>query len=287
MKKIFNRLFYPKNHIIIFGFFLIILSMFYLIFFNGFGKPISYVLYLLMSYSLLIICIKLYGSIKKSVNKIIDQNKYLRRYRDDYILRHKVSLIFSLMVSIVYTIFKLISGIILKSIWFITFGLYYLLLVVLRANLMKYVLEDKNNLQDEYFKYRNTAAILLFANVLITAIILIIVNQKIMNIYPEWLAIATSVYTFYLIFNSIFTLIKYRKYKSPLISSSKIINVVTSLVSLITLEIVLIPTFGDGNIAFFDIMIMSTGGIVAVIIVIISLYMIVSSTEWLHSYDNK
>lgn len=287
MKKNFNRLLYPKNYIIIIGFFLIILSMFYLIFFNGFGKPISYVLYLLMSYSLLIICIKLYGSIKKSVNKIIDQNKYLRRYRDDYILRHKVSLIFSLMFSIVYTFFKLISGIILKSIWFITFGLYYLLLVVLRANLMKYVLEDKNNLQDEYFKYRNTAVILLFANVLITAIILIIVNQKIMNIYPEWMAIATSVYTFYLIFNSIFTLIKYRKYKSPLISSSKIINVVTSLVSLITLEIVLIPTFGDGNIAFFDIMIMSTGGIVAVIIVIISLYMIVSSTEWLHSYDNK
>ena len=32
-------------------------------------------------------------------------------------------------------------------------------------------------------------------------IILIIVNQKIMNIYPDWMAITVAVYTFYLLFN--------------------------------------------------------------------------------------
>ena len=125
------------------------------------------------------------------------------------------------------------------------------------------------------------SVILLFTNVILTIIILIIVNQKIMNIYPNWVAIAIAVYTFYLIYNSIYKFIKYRKYKSPLMSSAKVINIVTSLISLISLEIVLIPTFGVNNIEFFEIMIMATGGGIAIIIVIISLYMIIKSTEWL------
>ena len=104
-----------------------------------------------------------------------------------------------------------------------------------------------------------------------------------MKVYPDWMAITVAVYTFYLIFNSIFSLIKYRKYKSPLISASKVINVITSFVSLISLEIILIPTFGNGDIKFFEIMIMTTGGGISLVIIIISFYMIIKSTEWLNS----
>ena len=103
-----------------------------------------------------------------------------------------------------------------------------------------------------------------------------------MNIYPDWMAITVAVYTFYLLFNSIFSLVKYRKYKSPLILSSKVIKVVTSLVSLISLEIILIPTFGEGQTEFFEMMVMATGGGIALIIIIVSLYMIIKSTEWLN-----
>ncbi len=93
------------------------------------------------------------------------------------------------------------------------------------------------------------------------------------------MAITVAVYTFYLLFNSILSLIKYHKYKSPLMSASKVINVITSLVSLISLEIVLIPTFGNETTDFFEIMIIATGGGIALIIVAISLFMIIKSTE--------
>lgn len=59
-------------------------------------------------------------------------------------------------------------------------------------------------------------------------------------------------------------------------------NNLTSLVSLISLEIILIPTFGGSQTDFFEIMIMATGGGIALIIIIISLYMIIRSTEWLN-----
>ena len=278
MKKIL----YPKTHILLIGLLTIVVSLIYLIFFNGFDTNISYVLYLIMTYFLIVICIRIYNVAKFKINKIIDNNKYLRKYKNDHKLRYKISLFTSLMLNIVYAIFKLLSGIVFKSFWFISFALYYFLLIVLRSNIAKEELKNNTNLKDEFVKYKKTGIILLFTNVILTIIILIIVNQKIMNIYPDWMAITVAVYTFYLLFNSIYNLVKYRKYKSPLISSSKVINVITSLVSLISLEIILIPTFGGGQTEFFEIMVMATGGGIALIIIIISLYMIIRSTEWLN-----
>lgn len=285
MKSSIKKIFNPKDYIVVIGLFIIIFSLIYLIVFDGFGTPISYFLYLLMSYSLIIICIKVYIIVKTKFDRFINNNKYLIKYKYDHKLRYRISLFSSLLCNVLYVLFKLITGIVFKSIWFISFAFYYLLLVILRTNIGEYEIRKKNTLKDEYKKYRNTAVILLFTIVILTIIILIIVNQKIMNIYPSWIAISVALYTFYLIFSSIYSLIKYRKFKSPLITSTKIISVITSLVSLISLEIVLIPTFGTEQENFFEIMIMATGGGIAIIIIIISIYMIIKSTEWLNNND--
>lgn len=279
MKKIL----YPKTYILLIGLLTIIISLIYLIFYNGFGSSISYILYLIMTYFLIVICIKIYNIIRFKIDRFIDNNKYLKEYKNNHELRYKISLFISLTLNIIYSIFKLLSGIIIKSFWFISFALYYFLLIILRLNIAREETKDNSNLKEEFIKYRKTGIILLFTNVILTIIILIIINQKIMKVYPDWIAITVAVYTFYLIFNSIFSLIKYRKYQSPLISASKVINVITSFVSLISLEIILIPTFGNGETKFFEIMIMATGGGIALIIIIISFYMIIKSTEWLNS----
>lgn len=277
-----KRFLYPKDHILLAGLLTILISLTYLIFFDGFGTIVSYVLYLIMTYFLIVICIRIYMVIKVKINKFIDNDKYLSKYKEDHKLRYKISLFVSLILNVIYALFKLLSGIVFKSFWFISFSLYYFLLVILRSNIAKEELNGDIDLKVEYTSYRKTGIILLFTNVILTMIILIIVNQKIVNIYPNWMAITVAVYTFYLLFTSIYGLIKYRKYKSPLISASKVINVITSLVSLISLEIILIPTFGGDQAGFFEIMIMITGGGIALIIIIISLYMIIKSTEWLN-----
>lgn len=277
-----KRFLYPKDHILLAGLLTILISLTYLIFFDGFGTIVSYVLYLIMTYFLIVICIRVYMVIKVKINKFIDNDKYLSKYKEDHKLRYKISLFVSLILNVIYSLFKLLSGIVFKSFWFISFSLYYFLLVILRSNIAKEELNGDIDLKVEYTSYRKTGVILLFTNIILTMIILIIVNQKIVNIYPNWMAITVAVYTFYLLFTSIYGLIKYRKYKSPLISASKVINVITSLVSLISLEIILIPTFGGDQAGFFEIMIMITGGGIALIIIIISLYMIIKSTEWLN-----
>lgn len=279
MKTKIKSLLYPKNSVLLLGLFTIIISLIYLIVFQKFGTPLSYVLYLVMSYFLMVLLIKAYTILKKFINNLINKNKYLKMFRDNY----KISISFSLLFNVVYAVFKLITGIIYKSLWFISFSLYYFLLTLLRANLLKNTYKEKITLHEEYIKCRTTGIILLFTNLILTMIILVIVNQKIMNIYPTWIAITASTYTFYLIITSIYNLIKYRKQNSPLLSAAKVINVVTSLISLISLEIILIPTFGSGEVMFYEVMVISTGGGLALIIVVISLYMIIKSTEWLNN----
>lgn len=269
----------PKNSITILGIFTIIISLFYLIFFDKFGSPESYILYLLMSYSLVINVIKYYNLFKNKLNIIIDKNPFLKKYKEDLHLRYKLGLLTSLSINIIYALFKLVTGIIYHSLWFISLSLYYILLSLVRSNILKQELNKKNSLQNEYIKYRNTGILLLFINILLTFIVLIIVNEKIIIIYPTYYAITAAVYTFYLNFTSIYNLIKYREFKRPLITAAKVINVITSLVSLISLEMILIPTFGENNTLFFEIMIFSTGGAVALIITIISLYMIIKATD--------
>lgn len=283
MQKYFKKILYPKNNIVILNLFIIVISLFYLIYYNRFGKIESYFLYLIMTYSLIVICIKVYQVLKNKIIKAINNNPYLKEYANNHKLRYKLSLLASFILNVIYAFFKLITGILLKSVWFITFSLYYILLVILKVNILKEEIKYRHSLLEEYITYRKTAVILLLTNVILTMIILIIVNQKIMNIYPNWIAIAVAAYTFYIISSAIYSLFKYRKYKSPLISSAKVINVITSLVSLISLEIILIPTFGTDNILFYKIMIISTGGVIAIIIIIISLFMIIKSTEWINT----
>lgn len=283
MKNKIYKFFHPKRLIIIIEALFIILAMFYLIKYNMFDTVVAYILYLIMSLFFIIICINLYNTFNGLINKIIDSNKYLRMYKDDHVLRYQISLFSSLCLNIVYVLFKFISGIYFKSLWLISFAIYYFILVVLRANIAKNEFKKNRILKDEYNSYKNVGIILLFINLFLTIVILIIVNGESLKSYNQIVVIAIATYTFYLMFNSIKTLIKYRKYKSPLMISAKVINVVTSMVSMLSLEITMLSTFGPDKTEFNEIMIMATGGGIGLIIICISLYMIIKGTDLLNN----
>lgn len=285
MKNKIIKILYPNNILIISGIPIIIISLLYLILLDKFNTTISYVLYLVMTYFLIIIVIKLVDIIKNYINKIIDNNKYLSKYKKDYKLRYKLSLYTSLSINILYVIFKFTSGIIYKSSWFIVFSLYYLLLVIIRTNILKEEIKDNKTIMSEWLKYRQCAVILLFMNIILTMIILVILNFNITIRYHIYIAISMAIYTFYIMIYSIVNLIKYRKLNSPLVMASKVVNIVTSLIGMLSLEVTMLSTFGENKIVFNKIMIISTGGVFSIVIFIICMYMIIKSTEWLNKND--
>jgi len=258
------------------------LSMTYLIMFQKFNTPIAYVLYLVMAFAFIILIIKIYDILKYNLNRFIDSKKILKRYRDDPKLRYKISLFISLGLNFIYAIFKFFTGIWFESLWLVSFAIYYLILVLLRLNIAKCELKKKKSLKDEYVCYKNSGIILLFINLFLT-----FVNEKFINPYNNIVAISVACYTFYLLIFSIINLVKYRKYKSPLMSAAKVVNVVTSVVSMLSLEIIMLSTFGPEKVEFNEIMIISTGIAISVFIIIISLYMIIKGIDWLNNKDKE
>lgn len=285
MQRKIIKILNPNNKIIISGIPIIIISLLYLILLNKFNTPISYVLYLVMTYFLIILIIKISKIIKKYINKIVANNKYLSKYKKDYKLRYKISLYTSLTLNTLYGIFNFVSGIIYNSIWSIVFSLYYLLLVIVRTNILKEELKTTKTIKNEWLKYRKCGVILLFMNVILTMIILVILNLNITTKYHIYIAIFMAMYTFYILIYSIINLIKYRKIGSPLISASKVVNIITSLIGMLSLEVTMLSTFGENKVVFNKIMIISTGILFSIIIFIICMYMIIKSTEWLNNNE--
>lgn len=281
MKDKIYKLLHPKKAAVLFGSIFIILSLVYLICLDKFGSPESYILYLLMTYSLVILVIWGHEYIKVKLNNILESNKHLLKYKTDHVLRHKVSLYSSLVFNALYAVFKLILGVIYNSYWFIAFAQYLIVLVIVKASIAKQDLKQNVTLKEEYLKYRNCGVILLFINIAISALILVIIRRNVVITYHEYIAIALATYTFYTFVSSIVTFVKYKKYKSPLMSASKIVNVVRSLVSMLSLEIVMLSTFGANSVEFNNTMIISTGMGINVIICVICVFMIVKSTKWI------
>ena len=79
---------------------------------------------------------------------------------------------------------------------------------------------------------------------------------------------------------AIIDMVKFRKYKSPILSTSKIIKMASALFSMLFLETAMFAQFGaDTSADVKRIMIMATGAGISVTVVSMAVYMIVQTTK--------
>lgn len=203
------------------------------------------------------------------------------RYRTDMAYRAQISLYLSLALNLVYAILKMVSGILYRSIWFGALAAYYLLLCTLRFSLLHYVHHRsvRQNLLAEWKRYRLCGVILLVMNQALVVVVALVVYQNSGFEYPGTLIYVMAMYTFYAVISAVRNLIRYRREGSPALSASKVIVLVTALVSVLSLETGMLSQFGDGQEeSFRQIMTGLTGGAVCLIVLSMAVTMIVNAT---------
>ena len=129
-------------------------------------------------------------------------------------------------------------------------------------------------LKEEYKKLRLTGIILLFLNLVLTGMIILIIKQNQKITYAGFIIYIVAMYDFYLIISAIINVIKYRKDHSPLLASSKCINLTVAMISMISLEVAMVSEFGANDSEFKIIMTSIMGFVVCLINTIMSIYMI-------------
>ena len=245
-------------------------------------SAVSYISYVLAAYTLTIWCVRV-PELLRFFKKFKDENKYARRWLTDTHLRVNVSLYGSLLWNAAYAVFQLGLGLWHHTFWFCSLAGYYLCLALMRFFLVRYTSKHRagEKMRDELVRYRNCGIAFLLMNMALALIIFFMVYWNRTFEHHEITTIAMAAYTFGTLTMAIISVIKYRKYNSPVFSASKAISLAAALVSMLTLESTMLTTFSDGTMSLADrrILLGISGGVISAFIIGMAVYMIVQSSK--------
>lgn len=256
------------------------------VFANGWEtSPAAYAVYGFAFYTLTVFCLacwKTFPGYCRSIRRKVYDNRYASRYLTDPVFRTHVSLYISLGINLLYAAVNAVSAAVYSTAWFGIFAVYYTIMAVMRFLLLRYM--HRNAIGQSRFgelkRSRLCAYILMFVNLILTGAVLMMVTFDRGFSYRGILIYVMAMYTFYITVSAVIDLFRYRKLGSPVMSVSKIIKFAQALVSMLFLETAMFAQFG-GDMApeYQRLMIMLTGGGIALIVVIMAVYVIVRSTE--------
>lgn len=253
------------------------------------GSTLNYASYAASAYALLICCCngpRMIRNVRSTlrkfppVRKIMDSRQY-QRFVSDPMYRAEVALYAGLAINLAYTVIKMVSGIVFRSLWFGSLAGYYLLLSILRFALLHHARRSPVgvNLISEWKRYRLCGCMLLVMNQALTVIVVLVVRQNSAFAYPGMLIYVMAMYAFYAMINAVRSVIRFRRRGSPVLSAAKAVSLVAALVSVLSLETAMLAQFGAAeDEQFRRIMTGSTGAAVCVTVLAMAGYMIAKST---------
>ncbi len=288
-KKLAKALLFPHTALLLVLTPLAITAMVYSLLFLGAEAPVAIASYVLAAYTLTVWCVKIPRIIKLAKN-FKNENKYAVRWFGDPHLRVKVSLYGSLLWNSAYALFQLGLGFYHASFWYDSMAGYYLSLAVMRFFLVEYTRKHRpgENMRLELQKYRTCGVIFLFLNLALTLMIFFMVYWNRTFVHHEITTIIMAAYTFTAFTAAIVSIVKYRKYNSPVFSASKAIALAAACVSMLTLTSTMLTTFGRSDEQVFrELMLGLLGGAVSIFIITMAIYMIVQSTKKIRTLKSE
>ena len=218
-------------------------------------------------------------------------NKYIHRYMTDIPFKTHVSLGLSLGLNLIFASVKMFYSVGYRSVWFGTLAVYYMMLAVMRFLLLWYVRRNAigKELILELRQCRLCGVILLFMNITLSGVVVLVVEANESFNYAGYLIYVVAMYAFYNIISAVRDIVKYRKYKSPVMSASKAIKLAAALVSMLSLETAMLVQFDEGGSTsdFRRVMTAVTGGCVCIMVLVMAVFMVVCSTKQLKKLRNN
>ena len=201
-----------------------------------------------------------------------------KRYLTDVAFRVKVSLYTSVFFNFIYSVFKFVTGLIYRSLWWGAVAVYYMLLSSVRFILLRHIDNDDGDMLDELKKYRLCGVLLAATNVFLSAMVCRMIVYQRFLLYSDLVIVSSAIYTFYNVSLALIEIVHYRKYNSPVFSAAKKLRLVTALVSLLSFETAILSVYvADENLRTLIKGI--TGAAICVAVLCLSVFMIVSSTR--------
>lgn len=194
--------------------------------------------------------------------------------------RGKVGLYRGMCSSLLYGVFRGVTGIWYGSVWFLAMAVYYLALGLLRAYL-GFCCRKAGAAPSAAYAYaccRNAAWMLLLLDIPMGGMILLMVRTDSGFVYPGYVIYLSAMYTFWIFGLSVKNLLGRRRLGSSILSAAAALNFAAAALSVLGLQTAMISRFSTQGEHFRRLMNSITGGCVYVT-VIAAAYMLFRSAK--------
>ncbi|MGN0628703.1 MAG: hypothetical protein ACI4IW_03635 [Oscillospiraceae bacterium] len=284
-KRIVKRLLFPGAAVVAICVPVAAALLAYTFMYKAEDSAVAYVSYVFSTYALTVLCACFTKFPKEKVHDTLHSNEYVHRYLTDALFKTHVSLYCSLGVNVAFAAVKLFYGLYYRSVWFGTLAVYYMTLAVMHFLLLHHV--NRNSIGadpvSEWKRYRVCGVILMLMNTALSGVVVLVVQKNEGFSYPGYFIYVVAMYAFYNVIAAVIGAVKFRKFKSPVMSAAKIIKLAAALVSMLSLETAMLMQFGnkEDSPLFRRVMTGVTGGCVCFFVLTTAIFMIVHSTKQL------
>lgn len=238
--------------------------------------------FVLAAYTLTVVSVRV-PDIIKALRTFKRENRYMVRWFSDEHLRVFSTTVISLALNLAFAFFQLGLGILHGSFWFYSFAVYYLMLAAMRIALTLYMKGNTilGNLHAELIRYRICAIIFLLMNLTLSLIVFFMVYWDRTFVHHEITVIAMAAYTFTSFTLAIISIVRYRKYNSPIYSATKAISLASACVSVLTLEASMLTAFGGEELDALTrkLLLSLTGAGISIFLILMAVNMIYISSK--------
>lgn len=253
-EKPLRKVFFPHGFFVFLLFNLTVVLLVYSLAYSGALPAVQYASYAISAYALIVVCVRIPGFIKK-VKTILYGNRLTSKYLTERQTRDMVSLHTGIGMDLVMGALKIVMGVIYRSYWLLAVAIYHITLGFMHFMLLKkewsrgkkeiqgLKCEELNRVY-QLRSYRFCGNLMFFLNVAMSGMLIQMIWQGQGYTYPGFTVYAFAAYAFYCLISAILKWIKYHKIENPMFAASKNIKLAKALMSLFTLQTVLINQFG-------------------------------------------
>lgn len=230
------------------------------------------------------------------VKKCISRSRLGKMFLEHYGFKTLVLAGVSLVISVAFAVFNGVIAVLESSLWYGALAAYYIMLILFRGGVIiaervcgKKLSED----EEKYLTAQHKIHLASGAFLVITEIAMgVAVTEMVMYAPPvksgEIMAITTAAYTFYKITMAIINLVKAKRHADPVSQSLRCLNFADACMSMVSLTVVLLTTFQDGDGESFLLWMKASVGFAACAVVLgLATFMIVTSAKKLRERKDE
>jgi len=222
--------------------------------------------------------------IKSGIMKFLKKYKFTNRMLESYGYRTIVFSVISFILNLMYVVFIGVIAIITRSVWYISISVYYFILIFMKLNIFSSK-KKYTDVIDQAKIYRYCGIMFIFLTIALSGIVTLIYMSNMYFEYAGLLIYVVATFTFYKLTLSIINIFKARKQDDMYIKSIRNINLASSCVSILVLQVAMFQAFApEYNTSVANGL---TGAGVSAIILFLGVLMIIKANKTSKSSNLK